>query len=326
MRPIMLHGHERSLTQIKYNREGDLLFSVSKDKQPCVWYSHNGERLGTYDGHNGTVWCIDVDWRSKYVLTGSADNSAKLWECRTGVALRTFGTRSAVRTCGFSYGGSKIFYTTDETMGQSCQIFIHELASNISDQSDTPKLVITVPERSKVTSAVWGPLDKTIVTGHEDGTITKWDAETGKKLASCKEHSLAINDIQYNNDQTMFITASKDYTAKLFDTDSFSVLKAFKTERNVNSAAISPIRPHVILGGGQEASDVTTTSTRVGKFEVRFFHLVFEEEIGRVKGHFGPVNTVAFHPNGRSFSSGGEDGYVRVHFFDEDYYSFEFEY
>ena len=56
----MLHGHERSITQIKYNRDGDLLFSVAKDSTPTVWYSLNGERLGTYDGHSGALWCIDV--------------------------------------------------------------------------------------------------------------------------------------------------------------------------------------------------------------------------------------------------------------------------
>lgn len=55
----MLHGHERSITQIKYNREGDLIFSCAKDPQPNVWYSLNGERLGTFVGHNGAVWCID---------------------------------------------------------------------------------------------------------------------------------------------------------------------------------------------------------------------------------------------------------------------------
>ena len=57
----MLHGHERSITQIKYNRDGDLLFSSAKDTKPNVWYSLNGERLGTYNGHGGAVWCIDVD-------------------------------------------------------------------------------------------------------------------------------------------------------------------------------------------------------------------------------------------------------------------------
>ena len=27
----------------------------------------------------------------------------------------------------------------------------------------------------------------------------------------------------------------------------------------------------------------------------------------------GPINTIAVHPSGKAFASGGEDGYVRVH-------------
>lgn len=46
----------------------------------------------------------------------------------------------------------------------------------------------------------------------------------------------------------MFITASKDHTAKLFDAQSLMLLKTYKTERPVNSAAISPIAEHVVLG------------------------------------------------------------------------------
>lgn len=59
-----MKGHERPLTFLKYNRDGDLLFSCAKDHTPTVWYGHNGERLGTYRGHNGAVWCCDVS--SKY--------------------------------------------------------------------------------------------------------------------------------------------------------------------------------------------------------------------------------------------------------------------
>ena len=52
---------------------------------------------------------------------------------------------------------------------------------------------------------------------------------------------------------------------------------------------------------------------------------MFQEEIGQVKGHFGPINTLAFHPNGKQYTSGGEDGYVRIHNFDKSYFEFEFE-
>ena len=139
----------------------------------------------------------------------------------------------------------------------------------------------------------------------------------------------------------MFLTL---LCSMLFDTDTLECLKTFVTERPVNSASISPLYDHVVLGGGQDAMDVTTTSTRIGKFEARFFHLVFEEEFGRVKGHFGPINSVQvsfrqptqgtdnvlwafqFHPDGRGYASGGEDGYVRVHQFDEAYFEFKFDF
>ncbi len=77
-------------------------------------------------------------------------------------------------------------------------------------------------------------------------------------------------------------------------------LKLYKTEKPVNSAAISPNKDHVLLGGGQEAVDAAVYS-KSGKFEARFFHMVFEEEFGRVRDHFGPINSVAFHPDGKRF-------------------------
>ena len=60
MRPILLKGHERPLTFIKYNKEGDLLVTCAKDHHPTLWYSDDGERVGTYIGHNGAVWTADI--------------------------------------------------------------------------------------------------------------------------------------------------------------------------------------------------------------------------------------------------------------------------
>ncbi|KAK2510098.1 hypothetical protein MC885_007322 [Smutsia gigantea] len=289
-KPILLQGHERSITQIKYNREGDLLFTVAKDPIVNVWYSVNGERLGTYMGHTGAVWCVDADWKQLALLK----------------------TNSAVRTCGFDFGGNIIMFSTDKQMGYQCFVSFFDLRDPSQIDNNEPYMKIPCND-SKITSAVWGPLGECIIAGHEE------------VLVNVKEHSRQINDIQLSRDMTMFVTASKDNTAKLFDSTTLDHQKTFRTERPVNSAALSPNYDHVVLGGGQEAMDVTTTSTRIGKFEARFFHLAFEEEFGRVKGHFGPINSVAFHPDGKSYSSGGEDGYVRIHYFDPQYFEFEFE-
>lgn len=86
----MLQGHTRAITQVKYSREGDLIFSASKDANPCVWFSSNGERLGTFDGHNGAVWCIDVDWKTEKFVSGGGDMTTRLWDCETGWKLQAF--------------------------------------------------------------------------------------------------------------------------------------------------------------------------------------------------------------------------------------------
>lgn len=291
----MLHGHERSITQIKYSREGDLIFSCAKDSTPNVWFALNGERLGTYHGHGGAVWCIDVDWETQNILTGSADNSCRLWNCEKGTQLINIPTNTAVRTNGFSYSGQLIMFSTDTTMGKQCTIYIYDIRDDTQIKTGKPARSIEVAN-SKVTCGIWGPYDEYLITGHENGELSHYDIKTGKQVLSVSDHKRMINDIQPSRDQTMFVTASKDNTAKLFDSSSLQHMKTYRTERPVNSASLSSLEDHVVLGGGQEAMEVTTTSARVGKFDARFFHMIFEEEFARVKGHFGPINSVAFHP------------------------------
>ena len=85
MKPILLKGHTRALTYVKYNKDGDLLFSCSKDNKPTLWTSDTGERVGTYDGHNGTIWDMDIiDADIPLLLTGSADGNTNIWKLETG--------------------------------------------------------------------------------------------------------------------------------------------------------------------------------------------------------------------------------------------------
>lgn len=216
-------------------------------------------------------------------------------------------------------------YSTDRAMGQQCDLLLYDIRDEYQIKNNEPALRLPMG-KAKVTSAVWTSLDQVITTGHENGDLLQWDIRISHDLVQRNyDHTKQINDIQTSQDMTMLITASKDHTAKLFDSHTLECKKTYKTERPVNSAAISPLKPHVALGGGQEAMDVTTTSTRIGKFDARFYHLIFEEEFGRVKGHFGPINSVAFQPDGKGYSSGGEDGYVRLHQFDPQYFDFDFE-
>lgn len=82
-----MKGHERPITVVKYNADGDLLFSASKDNVPNLWSSVNGERLGTYSYHKGAVWDVDPSWDSKYLLTACGDGFCRMFEVLTGKYL-----------------------------------------------------------------------------------------------------------------------------------------------------------------------------------------------------------------------------------------------
>ena len=115
---------------------------------------------------------------------------------------------------------------------------------------------------------------------------------------------------------------SGDGWVRLFEASTLNLLKCFNTERNINSAIVSPLAscPYLIAAGGQDAMSVTTTAAKQGNFHATFFDHVFDDELGSIHGHFGPVNTLAFAPHGRAYTSGGEEGYVRIHHLPQDYF------
>ncbi|KAK9844159.1 hypothetical protein WJX81_006442 [Elliptochloris bilobata] len=323
MRPYLLKGHSRPLTQLKYNREGDLLFSCAKDHNPNLWYADDGTRIGTYVGHNGAVATCDVSLDSTRLLTGSADSSAKLWDVETGANLFTWKHKAPCKAVAFGLGDGLAAIATDPFMTTTPAIHLVRIAADEADQSADAMQVLAGFDK-RTNRVAFTDVNATLISAGEDGFVRRWDVETGKLKLESKIHAGSIADLQMSTDGTHFVTASFDNMSKLVDTQTLEVLKTYATDRPANSAALSPIFDHVLIGGGQEASQVTTTSSRAGKFESRFFHKIFTEEFGSVRGHFGPINACAFSPDGRSFATGGEDGYIRLHHFDNDYLTARF--
>jgi len=326
MRPILLKGHERSISVVKYNYDGDLLFTGSKDHVPSVWRAESGERLGTFNGHKGTIWDIDCDRFSTRVITASADATSRLWDCETGETLKIFPHRGPVRGCAWADGSDSFATISDPFIEYNALISIYDVPKGQDPETyaETPRLEIDLPKshdgkKINPTNIVWLNCNEALFVTFDNGAIRLYDPVTGEELDEFFPHEKKINKVKFNLDKSLFITSSADFTAKLFDVVDMRHLKTYKTERPVNDAVISETKDHILLGGGQEAMSVTTTKAGMGKFETRFFHLVYEEEFGTVKGHFGPVNALAINPNGRSYASGAEDGYVRLHFFDKTY-------
>ena len=318
MRPLALKGHERPIRFVKYNREGDVFVSCALDKEPTLWRTDTGERIGTYKGHNGAVWCCDIDSQTRRMVTAGADNTCKIWDVQSGKELFSIQHAVPCRSCEISSGDEFFHNCMYPRHGLKPVINVYKFAADSSQQDSAPVQRIEAHD-DVITHAMWNASNTEIVSCSQDTTICKWDVETGTKLATATGHSKAVNMIQFNADRTHFVSASKDSTAKLWDYKTMKCIKTYKTEAPVNCAAISPLHDHVLTGGGQDAADVTTTAGASGKFEVHLFHKVLEEELDLIKGHFSPVNFVAIAPDGRSFVTGAEEGYCRLHHFDKTY-------
>jgi len=279
MRPLILKGHTRPLTQVKYNYEGDLLFSCSKDDTPTVWKTSNGERLGTYDGHTGTVWSLDVSRDSTRLITGGGDQTVRLWDVETGALLATFEQQGPVKYVEFAEGDGMFLVICDPFSSVPASVRIYKrLSGKTTDDAsawmyEEWKVLGTAPGK-RITRGTWTALNEAVVTGDDAGVLRVHDPRTGEVKREVKEHTKKINSLQWNSERTLLITGSADNSSKLFDVSTWRLLRTFETEVPVNAAAISPIKEHVFVAGGQEAMSVTTTSTRTGKFETKLFQCV----------------------------------------------------
>ena len=104
-----------------------------------------------------------------------------------------------------------------------------------------------------LSQTLWGYNDETIISGNDNGNLYIWDARGLQLLhKDTTSHDKIINDMQVgkrqpfacswlfqlSKDKTMLITASKDKSAKLFDSTDLNNLKVYKSQVPVNSAMI----------------------------------------------------------------------------------------
>lgn len=158
----------------------------------------------------------------------------------------------------FSEGFGQFLCVCDKGYGLATHINIYDVVGDVMSNdafrarnyNGNPALTINFDPEDKINCALWGPLNKTIICAMGDGSIRMYDAVSGDKLGSVKEHHGSVNKIAFSKDKTLLISASSDMTAKLFESKTLELLKTYRASEPLNTAALSPIKKHVVLGGG----------------------------------------------------------------------------
>ncbi len=341
MKPFILQGHIRPIRDIKFNKDGDLLFTGSNDRLVTLWAAETGERIGTYL-HAAAVIHMAITNDSKILMTGDATGGCYFWDINTGTLLRKIERDATVsiRHLDLSYGEQKLCFAYGGRTKDSISaidifnikdIFNMPIAENKTILDPKPLYTINSENKSKFVNCKFINMNKNILVGKDDGFLQLLDYSTGSIVREKQIHKQIIMDMDVSKNEEVILTASKDGKACVVDPDTFEIVHTLFPQnptRNLNTCKISPLfsagdeneeRFHSIVAGGQESRDVTTTHAKKGGFETIFHNLMYGEEIGAVQGHFGPVNTLAFSPCGKVFASGAEDATIRLHKLEEDY-------
>jgi WD40 repeat protein len=101
----------------------------------------------------------------------------------------------------------------------------------------------------RVWSVAFSPDGQRIMSGSEDKTIKRWDAQTGSELRTFGGHSYFINSVAFSPDGQRIVSGSYNKTAKLWDAQTGSELQTFEGHSNsVRAVAVSPDGQRIVSG------------------------------------------------------------------------------
>jgi translation initiation factor 3 subunit I len=130
------------------------------------------------------VWTVDVDPSTTLLATGAADNTMRLWDVQTGKLLKTWDFPSSIKRVEFSPDGKYLLAVQEKRQTVQSAIIVYEIEVDVhAEQSSEPAVTILCDD-SKATVAGFSYLNKFVISGHEDGSITQWDMEVRHFLGS----------------------------------------------------------------------------------------------------------------------------------------------
>jgi len=225
----------------------------------------------------------------KYVLTGSGDKIARLWDVQTGKEVREFvGHTDLVDGVTFSPDGSEVL---------TCSV---DGTARLWDVGTGRELRRFTGHDGSVDAVAFTPDGRQIVTGSvTDKTARLWDARTGQELRRFVGHTAGIWVLAVSPDGTQLLTGSFDKTARLWDIQSGRELQVFSDHTQaVQGVAFAPDGKRILTGSIDKS--------------VRLWDIQTGAVVREFKGHTDGVRNVAFSPDGKSIVTGSNDATVRV--------------
>jgi len=277
----------RSTVQARFSdgsqEERDILIQAGKVVRLTLKGPAKGKpELVLQAGHAGGLQCAAVSPDGRYLLTGSDDHTAMLFDAATGRKVQAFEGHTDRIAC--------VAYSPD---GRQVLTGSYDDTAILWDVPTGRKLRILRGHRRSVAAVDFSPDGRQIVTGSHDDTAVLWDARTGAKLRTFAGHSDYVASVAFSSDGRRVLTGGQDHKAILWDASTGRSLRTFQIEKlYVRVVGFSPDGTKVIVGGGDyETPELYLWDAATGK------------KLKSLAGHTSEVVSLAFSADGRQFAS-----------------------
>jgi roadblock/LC7 domain-containing protein len=207
------------------------------------WQGHHA-KLKALFSHAGTVVRVAFSPDGKAVLTGSADNTARLWEAATGRPLgQPLAHQGQVSAVAFSPDGKAVLTGSEDN------------TARLWDAATGRPLGQPMAHQGSVLAVAFSPDGKAVLTGSRDGTARLWEAATGRPLGPPMEHQRTVRAVAFSPDGKLVLTGSVDNTARLWEAATGRPLGPTMAHQSwVSAVAFSPDGKAVLTGSDDKTA------------------------------------------------------------------------
>jgi WD40 repeat protein len=224
----------------------------------------------------------------RFVASGSADSSIKIWDLETGREIWTLPEHeAAVESLAYSPDGRRI---VSGAADYSIKLWDVETGEEIKS---------LIGHSNVVNSVAYSPDGRLVVSGSADRTVKVWDLENSGTLWTFYDHSLWVNAVCFSPDGRVVASASRDGTAKLWDIQTGKLLHSLVHGGEVFALHFSP--DSRLVASGASDSSIIVWNALTGRQE------------RTILGHEGVVRTLVFSPEGGHIASASSvDSTIRI--------------